>query len=224
MNNRIKRIISGSVNGLIDAMERATPESVMTQAIREIEQAIDEIRGALGKETAARILSSKRLLEENKKHEDLSQQIEVALTEKREDLAKAALRRQYDIELQIPVLECSIVDAQTEEKRLVQQIEALQAKKREMREELSEYRLALQNRAASSHPGTQQTSADYSSLSKKIDQATETFDRILAASSDAPLPTREQSLVESAKLQELASITREQIIASRLESLKSKQG
>lgn len=41
---RVGRIISGSLNALIDAVEDSAPEWVMEQAIREIDGAIDEVR------------------------------------------------------------------------------------------------------------------------------------------------------------------------------------
>ena len=50
--------------------------------------------------TARKHLASERLMEENRKHEDLSEKIEFALKESREELAEAAVARQLDIEAQ----------------------------------------------------------------------------------------------------------------------------
>ncbi|MDH3763867.1 MAG: PspA/IM30 family protein, partial [Gammaproteobacteria bacterium] len=47
--NRVGRIISGSLNALVDAVENAAPETVMEEAIREIDGAIDEVRTELGR-------------------------------------------------------------------------------------------------------------------------------------------------------------------------------
>ena len=92
---RVGRLIAGSVNALIDAVENAAPEVVMEQALREIDGATDEVRVELGKVLATKHLANKRLLEENRKHEELGEQIELAVTQGREDLAEAAIAQGY---------------------------------------------------------------------------------------------------------------------------------
>ena len=47
--SRVGRIIAGGFHALVDAVENAAPESVMEQAIREIESAIADVRADLGK-------------------------------------------------------------------------------------------------------------------------------------------------------------------------------
>lgn len=111
MSSRVGRLIAGSVNAVIDAVENAAPEVVMEQALREIDGATDEVRTELGRVIAGKHLANKRLVEESRKHEALAEQIELAVKEGREDLAEAAIARQFDIEAQIPVLESSIADA-----------------------------------------------------------------------------------------------------------------
>ena len=46
--SRVGRLISGTANSLVDAIENAAPEIVMEQALREIDQAIDDVRAELG--------------------------------------------------------------------------------------------------------------------------------------------------------------------------------
>ena len=46
--SRVKRLVSGSVNSLVDVVENASPEMVMKEAIREVDRAIDEVRDQLG--------------------------------------------------------------------------------------------------------------------------------------------------------------------------------
>ena len=72
---RVGRIISGSVNALIDAVENAAPEVVMEEAIREVDAAIDEVRAELGKVLANKHLANTRLMEENRKHEELAEKV-----------------------------------------------------------------------------------------------------------------------------------------------------
>ena len=123
---RVGRIISGSVNALLDAVEGAAPEAIMEQAIREIDLAIDDVREELGRASAAKHLANKRLAEKNAAHEDLAGKIEIALDQNREDLAQAAVESQLDIEAQMPVLEQTIIGCQEREKELEGFIAALQ--------------------------------------------------------------------------------------------------
>ena len=115
---RVGRIISGSFNSLIDVIENAAPETVMSEAIREIDAAIDDVRVELGRVVAGKHLANKRLMEENRKHEDLGEKIERAVNEERDDLAEAAISQQIDIEAQIPILEATINDCGNNEKEL----------------------------------------------------------------------------------------------------------
>jgi len=128
LTNRVSRIINGSVNAIMDAIEDSAPDVVMTQAIRDIDGAIDDVRAELGKVIASKHLASKRLGEKNIKHEGLAANIELAIKEGREDLAEAAVSQQMDIEVQMPVLEQSIIDANEQEREFEGYIAALQAK------------------------------------------------------------------------------------------------
>jgi len=111
ITSRVSRIITGNVHHLIDSIENANPQAVMGQAIREVDGIIDEVSVALGRATANKHLAVNRLAEQNRRHEQLSADIEVALNEGREDLAKAAVAAQLDVEAQVPVLEHSIANA-----------------------------------------------------------------------------------------------------------------
>ncbi len=71
--NRVKRLVSGSVNSIVDAVENAAPEAVMKEAIREIDGAIDDVRDQLGRVIANKHHANKRLMEANAKHEDLAE-------------------------------------------------------------------------------------------------------------------------------------------------------
>lgn len=103
------------------------PDSVMQQTLREIDAAIDEVRTELGKAIASRHLASKRLTEQSSRHEDLSERVEIALAQGREDLAKAAIESQLDIEAQVPVLESTVADTASRERELEGYVAALPA-------------------------------------------------------------------------------------------------
>lgn len=219
LTKRVGRIISGSMNALVDAVEDAAPEVIMEQAIREIDGAIDEVRVELGKVIAAKHLANKRLNEKNTKHEELSEKIELAIAQGRDDLAEAAIAGQLDIEAQIPVLEHTIAECSDNEKELESYITALQAKKREMKEELKLLREAtnkapveadFQNaKAAGAHP-----------VNKKIEQATSAFDRVLERQTGLG-GVGSVDTASAAKIAELEKLTRENRIKERLAALKS---
>ena len=74
----------------------------------------------------------KKLADENNRHEQLGGQIASALDAGREDLAKAGIAEQLDIEARLPVLEQSLADCSSQERELDAFVAALLAKKREM--------------------------------------------------------------------------------------------
>lgn len=221
IGTRVGRLLAGSVNAVIDAVENAAPDLVMQQALREVDGAIDEVRAELGKVLAGKHLASKRLMEENRRHEELSSQIEVAVSQSREDLAEAAIARQFDIEAQLPVLEASIADASTQQKELEGYVAALAARRREMEAELAEFRTA-QKRAASTAASGHAEGSGGSDVARRVGQAESAFSRVLSNASGVP-----GSLglgADAAKLAELEEISRRNRIKERLEAIKAKQG
>jgi len=148
----------------------------MEEAIREIEGAIDEVRAELGRVAAKKHLASSRLMEESRKHEDLGEQIEIAVAQEREDLAEAGISKQLDIEAQIPVLEATVAECGAQETELEGYIRALQAKSREMREELRQYR----DFRVQTIPSAGDTSGDArSDMQQRVDKAGSAFDRVI---------------------------------------------
>lgn len=133
---RVGRIVAGGAHAIVDALEGVMPDALGQQALREVDQAIDEVRAELGKTIAARHLAAKRLTEQSSRHDDLSAQIELALGQEREDLVRAALEHQLDIEAQIPVLESAVGHAASRQTELEGYLCALQATRREMNEDL----------------------------------------------------------------------------------------
>ncbi|RZL37077.1 MAG: hypothetical protein EOP35_09535, partial [Rubrivivax sp.] len=105
LKTRVGRVIAGSVHALIDKIEDLNPQAAMEQALREADAVIDEVRHELGLVSANRHLAQQQHAKLNRSHEDLRNQIDQALGAEREDLARAAVSRQIDIEAQIPVLE-----------------------------------------------------------------------------------------------------------------------
>ncbi len=220
---RVGRIISGTVNALIDAVENAAPEAVMEEAMREIDGAIDEVRSELGIVVANRHLANKRLMQEKRKHEDLSKNITLAVKEGRDDLAEAAIAQQMDVEAQIPVLEHAIADAAEQGKELEAYITALQAKKREMKEELHSF-VSSREQAQGSLKDSE-TAADLvgapNSVPNKVAKAVAAFDRILEQGTGLPGLSGSPDQKTAAQLAELEDLSRKNRIQERLAEAKA---
>ena len=217
--SRVGRIISGSVNSLVDAIENAAPETVLGEAIREIEAATDEVRNELGKVVAKKHLASTKLMEENKKHEDLSEKIEQSTNESREALAEAAISRQLDIETQIPILEATIDDCAEQEKELENYVNALQAKKREMKEELIQFKNAIQKETAAGSEA--QIAPDRSkTLEGKIEKAESVFDRVIENATGIPGKQSSSDQKTATQMAELEALSRKNKIQERLARIK----
>jgi phage shock protein A len=213
---RVGRLISGSVNALIDAVENAAPEMVIEQSIREIDAAADDVRAELGRVIAARHLANKRLLDENSRHGALAEQIELAVREGRDDLAEAAIARQMDIEAQLPVLETTIAQSAQQQKELEGYVSALQGRRREMEAELEAFRAALRRQATVAAGGA--PTADDAGVGKRVAGAERAFAR---AMSSAGVPARAGELKDAVKLAELDDLARRNRIRERLEAAKA---
>ncbi len=218
---RVGRIVAGSLNSLVDALEGAAPDAVFSQALREIDGAADDTRAELGKVIARRHLASKRLAEKNQTHEELSDKIGLAVGESRDDLAEAAIAKQLDIEAQIPILEHEIAECGEEEKTLEGYISALGAKKREMEEELNT--LKRVQAAAGTPSASDGTGTGGSDIEKRVRNATSAFDRNMKSLSGLN-GGGAVDMANEAKLAELEEMTHQNRIKERLARIKSAQG
>ena len=213
--SRVTRIISGSAHALLDAVENAAPEATMSQAVREVDQVIDEVRAELGKAEAGKHLVTTQLNKLNTENEQISAQVEAALSQGREELARAGVERQINIEDQIPVLQKSLVEQQERGKELESYITALLAKKREMEQTLQEFLAARATRAMS----PAQTGG-VTSTQGRVDNATSAFERILAKQTGVSglMPG---SSADAAKVKELQDLHRNHRIEEKLARLKA---
>jgi len=216
ITRRVARLVSGSVNALVDAVENSAPETVMEQAIRELDTAIADTRTELGQQVAQKHLASKKLMEENSRYEALAEQLQIAVANGRDDLAEAGIAEQMDIEARIPVLEASIADCAAREKELEGFIQALQAKKREMRAELQAFVTAQQAKATA---GSEAASGRKDSAEQKAERAADAFGRILERNSG--IAGRDTGLGNAGKLAELEELSRKNRVAERLAALKA---
>jgi phage shock protein A len=217
--SRVGRLIAGGVNAAVDAVENMSPEMVMEQAIREIEQAIEDVRAEKGKATADSHLASKRLAKNSNKHEDLSMQIEVAIKESRDDLAEAAISHQLDLEAQIPVLEQTIAESTEREKELDGYVTALMGKRADMQEELQAFLARIAEMPENTVIDAAGKPSSQHEINKSVDHAAAAFDRASGHTADM----LGSSSKDAALLSELQGLARKSEIEKRLEALKAQK-
>ncbi len=219
LTSRVGRLIAGSFHAIVDAVENAAPESVMEQAIREIDSAVADVRADLGTVEAQRHLTAKRLAEDSARQEQLGEQARLALDQDREDLARAAVERQIDLEAQLPVLESRLAELAEDKARLEGYISALQAKKREMREALADYRRVREQQASASGTATGSSQAG-EHVQGRADRAADAFDRIFQRQTGLK-GTSGAGADQAAKLAELEELALKNRVAERLAQLKA---
>lgn len=214
---RVARIVGASLNALVDAVEDASPEIVMQQAIREVDLAIDDVRNELGRVLARKHVAAARLLDENRRHGELAEKIALALPEGRDDLAEAAIGRQLDIEAQTPVIERAIAECVEREAELEGFVAALLARRREMRDELRQF--AEARSGAARDPAAAGSDA-HSGAATRADRARSAFDEVLAR--NVGVVGAATDVRTAKKLAELDDLARSHAVRERLADAKAR--
>lgn len=217
LSRRVGRLVSGGFHALIDAAENLAPEAVMNESIREIERAVDEVRAELGKVLAQKHLAAKKMADESNRHEAIDANLQAAVDAGRDDLAEAGIAEQMDIEARLPILENTIADCAAQEKELEGFIAALQAKKREMQQQLQDWRAAQQSMGTGKTVGG--NGSDLNRIARDAEKSGNAFDRVMGRQNSVHSSTDAAQL---AKLKELEDLSRNNRIAERLAALKAK--
>ena len=217
LSRRVGRLVSGGFHALIDAAENLAPEAVMNESIREIERAVDEVRAELGKVLAQKHLAAKKMADESNRHEAIDANLQAAVDAGRDDLAEAGIAEQMDIEARLPILENTIADCAAQEKELEGFIAALQAKKREMQQQLQDWHAAQQSMGTGKTAGG--NGSDLNRIAHDAEKSGNAFDRVMGRQNSVHNSTDAAQL---AKLKELEDLSRNNRIAERLAALKAK--
>ena len=217
LSRRVGRLVSGGFHALIDAAENLAPEAVMNESIREIERAVDEVRAELGKVLAQKHLAAKKMADESNRHEAIDANLQAAVDAGRDDLAEAGIAEQMDIEARLPILENTFADCAAQEKELEGFIAALQAKKREMQQQLQDWRAAQQSMSTGKTAGG--NGSDLNRIARDAEKSGNAFDRVMGRQNSVHSSTDAAQL---AKLKELEDLSRNNRIAERLAALKAK--
>jgi phage shock protein A len=106
--SRVGRLIAGIAYDAIEQAEGKNKLKVVSQAIREIESAENEAREALAAARVEEYRLNARRSEIEREMTDLAGKIQGAIDDSRDDLARAGLARQMDLEAQFKVLSRAI--------------------------------------------------------------------------------------------------------------------
>jgi phage shock protein A len=204
---RMGRLLAAIASQTIDTAENSNKVALVKQAIREIDAGADEARRALGKSRAEEFRLKRRQDELNAEVAGLTQKIRFAIAENRDDLARAGVARQIDLESQGLALERAIDFIELE---IDEQTKALQAMLGARRE--AEARLADLEQSLVVHETGRQVSA---TNTMSAERAMAAIARVTGVPASSVLGDKE--------LDELDRLHREKEIAARLERIKSQQ-
>lgn len=211
---RVRRVLSASAEETVDAMERAGAGSVMREAIRQIDRAIDDVR-AEHRSAQQRGVQAKKLEQAIRDRiADLDEKARFALGKGREDLAEAALSSQLDLEERVTQLETAQKESAEQVIRLDSCFADLRARKTKMEKELRDFEA---RRRDCSLGGGDRDCSDV--IERRVERAEATFERVKSANGDPEIHGSDPEDME--KLAEIESIRRSSVVAERLEALRA---
>jgi phage shock protein A len=210
---RVQRVVTGGVGSALDAAERLGGTSVMRQAIRDMDAAIDKARAEADGTRARRLQAAHRLQDCRKQLATLKEQARFALGKDRLDLAEVAIARQLDVETQIASLAKAETEAAASERRLEESAAELKLRRGQMYDELRAFEAA--QKAGSS--GDDAPGSPDSRLQRRAERAQEAFERALDAAGG--VSGGRASPEAAAKVAELEALQKEAAIAERLAAL-----
>jgi DNA repair exonuclease SbcCD ATPase subunit len=207
--SRMGRLIAGVAYATMDKAEGANGVAIVEQAIREIDSAAEEARAELGKSRAEEHRIASRRAEISEEITALEDKIRFALKEGREDLAKAAVARQIDLEAQVAAIEKALADVA---ERIEEGHKAMQAVLAARRE--AEARLADLKRSVQKHDADGGATGRRSSPDLTVAKASAAVTRVTGVPGG--------TAAGSAELEELDRIHRDRAIAERLAQFKGR--
>ncbi|MCA6112992.1 PspA/IM30 family protein [Bradyrhizobium cenepequi] len=207
---RMGRLLAAIASQTLDSAENSNKVALVKQAIREIDAGADEARHALGKSRAEEFRLKQRREELDAEVASLNEKVRLALAEGREDLARAGVARQIDLESQSIALERAMDFVELEIDEQTKALQAMLAARREAEARLADLEKSL------AQEGMHETG--------RASAATKTVspDRAMAAIARVTgVPA--SSVFADKELDELDRLHREKEIAVRLERIKSQQ-
>ncbi|MBP1860615.1 phage shock protein A [Rhizobium herbae] len=206
--SRMGRLIAGIANAAVDKAEGTNKIAVVEQALREIDAAADEARTDIGKARAEEYRIQSKREEIAADLRKLDEKIRLAVSADRDDLAKAGVARQIDLESQIAALDKALTDAKANLDEGQQALQAVLATRRE-----AEARLADLKRSLAQFPEETAAGRGRSNPADGAARAAAAVSRVTG------VPAGSNAM--SAELDELDRLHREQAIEARLAQFKT---
>lgn len=207
--SRMGRLIAGLANSAIDKAEDTNKVAIVEQALREIDAAADEARTDIGKARAEEYRILSRRNEIGRDIALLEDKISTAVSASRDDLAKAGVARQIDLESQLTALDKALADARANLDEGQQALQAVLATRREAEERLAELKRSLEKFPEGKAPGERRDPADGAA---RAASAISRVTGVPSGGSDG-----------NAELDELDRLHRERAIEARLAQFKTRQ-
>ncbi|TFV35733.1 PspA/IM30 family protein [Bradyrhizobium frederickii] len=209
--SRVGRLIAGIAYDAIEQAEGKNKLGVVGQAIREIERAESEARDALAAARAEEYRLNARRTEIEREMANLTPKIEAAIADGRDDLARAGIARQMDLEAQFDVLSRAIDENNEKIEQSVTSLRAVLSALQDAEQRRAE--LEKSEAAASQQGSTASRKQGGTSAAAKALRA----GRAVARATGVP-----QAIPYSSDIDELSTLHRDKEIAARLARLKSR--
>ncbi|MBQ0772039.1 MAG: PspA/IM30 family protein [Sphingomonadales bacterium] len=211
---RAKRVVSAGIESALDQAERASGTSLMREAIREVDRAMDKVRREQEDATDRQNQAVGQQKLSAQRAEEWGGKVLFTLEKGREDLAEAAIMQQMDFEAKIKHFKNLEESAKMDVSRLDRLLEELAARKTAMEDELAEFeKMMSENKAVSDEHMTSDPSVE-----RKIKRAEETFERTMEMAGGVAGASKHAA--DIGKLQRNSEV--EERLAALKKSMKSK--
>lgn len=209
--SRAGRLLAGIAVEAIERAEGNNKQAVVKQAIREIEAAEQEARDDLARERAQEWRLKARQGEIAKEMEALNAQIATAVSGGRDDLARAGIARQMDLEAQFEVVGKALEESEDKIETVLTTLRAIMSGLQDAEARLAELRKSEEQETASKSGGGKRAAGHDTAAAKSAKAA-----HAIARTIGVPA-----SMAPSKDIDELSKLHRDKEIAERLAKLKS---
>ncbi len=133
--SRISDIISANLNDMVEGFE--DPEKMLRQAVREMQDTIDQATRSTAKNMASAKMVQKELEKNRTESNVWTSRAEKAVADGNDDLARKAIARKQEHEKLVAALEDQLATSQQTTQKLRRQLEAMRAKLSEAKRRLA---------------------------------------------------------------------------------------
>lgn len=212
---RVRRLCSARIEETVDRMEIEGGDTVMREAIREVDRAIDEIRAQQTAAMGRRLQAAKQQAMVEGKIAELGNKARFAVESGRDDLAEAALTRQVDFEAELEKLKRTQGSTADEEAKLEDSLASLRSRKVQMEDALRAFGEA---RAEASMGGDKGFHVQQG-IERKVEQAEAAFDRAMGGAGGVNFTRADADTIN--KVSELDQLVKGSSVKDRLAALKA---